>query len=43
MKLANKLCQDLPNMPGDPAAARSHLHSRFRGLLLRTEILAGID
>ena len=41
MKLAQKLCQDIPNMPGDPAAVRSHLHGRFGGRLLCTEILAG--
>ena len=41
MKLANKLCQDVLNMPGDPAAVRSHLHGRFGGRLLCTEILAG--
>ena len=43
MKLANKLCQVIPNMPGDPAAVRRPLPGRFGGLLLRAEILAGIE
>ena len=34
LKVANKLCQDVLNMPGHPADMRSGLHGSFGGLLL---------
>ena len=43
MKVANKLCQDIPNMPGAPAEASRQLCWTFGGLLLRAEILVGIE